>query len=30
MKYWKKDYTWLLVANIIYVLIFSLLMQLYS
>lgn len=27
---WKKDYTYVLVANILYVLIFSLIMKLYA
>lgn len=30
MKGWKKSYTWVLVANTMYILVFCLLMQLYS
>lgn len=30
VKIWKKDYTYVLVANIIYVLIFSIIMKLYA
>ena len=29
-KTWKKSYTWVLVANAIYILVFYLIMQLYS
>jgi len=29
-KNWKKNYTWVLVANAIYILIFYLIMKLYS
>lgn len=29
-KIWKKDYTYVLVANILYVLIFSIIMKLYA
>jgi hypothetical protein len=27
---WKKSYTWVLLANVIYILVFFFLMQLYS
>ncbi|RKT00612.1 hypothetical protein C8C88_2444 [Flavobacterium sp. 123] len=30
IKTWKKSYTWVLVANVIYILIFYVIMQLYS
>jgi len=30
VKTWKKSYTWVLVANVIYVLVFYFLMKLYS
>jgi hypothetical protein len=29
-KTWKKSYTWVLVANVVYILIFYFLMKLYS
>lgn len=29
-KIWKKDYTYVLVANIVYILIFCLIMKLYA
>lgn len=30
VKAWKKNYTWVLVANAVYILIFYFLMKLYS
>ncbi|MBG6188485.1 hypothetical protein BC952_2470 [Flavobacterium limicola] len=30
IKTWKKNYTWVLVANAIYILIFCLIMKLYA
>lgn len=30
VKTWKKSYTWVLVANVIYILLFYFLMKLYS
>ena len=30
VKTWKKSYTWVLVANVVYILLFYFLMKLYS
>jgi hypothetical protein len=30
VKTWKKSYTWVLVANLVYILVFYFLMKLYS
>ena len=30
VKTWKKNYSWVLIANAIYILVFYLIMQLYS
>ncbi|MBE0393273.1 hypothetical protein HNQ02_003511 [Flavobacterium sp. 7E] len=30
VRNWKKDYTWVLIANAIYILVFYLIMKLYS
>lgn len=29
-KTWKKSYTWVLIANVVYILVFCIIMELYS